>query len=111
MTDYALREVCRVREALPAMEKGDVRFAFVPDLHYKSIDEMRTSVRNLVAAVNALNADGKIEFLCLGGDNVGNYPPSKEEHVAMMRELSALLAESEIPWLCLKGNHDDNTIH
>lgn len=111
MTDYALREISRVRAALPAMMKGDVRFAFVPDLHYKSIDEMRISVRNLVGAINALNADGKIEFLCLGGDNVGNYPPSKEEHIAMMRELAGLLSEADIPWLCLKGNHDDNTIH
>lgn len=110
-SDYAKTETERVKEHLPVLLHGDVRFAFIPDLHYKYIDEMRTAVFNLVSAVNCLNRTEKIDFLCLGGDNVGNYPPSMEEHIDMMRELASLMSYCEVPWLYLKGNHDDNSIH
>lgn len=111
MTDYAQRETERTIKRLPVMAQGDVRFAFVPDLHYKSNEEMRTAVENLIGAVNQISETEKIEFLCLGGDNVGNYPPAREDHIAMMRELAAQFSFCKVPWLCLKGNHDDNSIH
>ncbi len=109
--DYAKEETQRVKAELPEKSEHDLRFAFVADLHYKNNDEMRATVSNMVHALNELNKEKKIDFLCLGGDNVGNYPPSPEEHVEMMRELSSLLAESDIPVIFVQGNHDDNSIH
>lgn len=111
MTDYAQKEAERVIGRLPVMTPGDIRFAFVPDLHYKSNEEMEVTVKNLVGAVNKISETEAIEFLCLGGDNVGSYPPSREDHIAMMRDLAAQFSFCKVPWLCLKGNHDDNSIH
>ena len=88
MTDYAKEETERVLRELPTLETGDFRFAFMPDYHYKYIREMRTSFSNIIHMLNALNENEKIEFFCLGGDNVGNYPPSKEEHIDMMSDLA-----------------------
>lgn len=110
-TDYAKNETERVKNVLPKREKSDLRFAFITDLHYKFVDEMRTTVSNIVHAVNELNKSAKIDFLCLGGDNVGNYPTSPEEHVEMMKELAALLENCDVPVFCVQGNHDDNSIH
>ncbi len=109
--DYAKEEALRVKAELPKKGAHDLRFAFLADLHYKSNDEMRATVSNIVHAVNALGKEEKIDFLCLGGDNVGNYPPSPEAHVEMMRELASLLAESDVPVIFVQGNHDDNSIH
>ena len=60
VSDYAERETERVKKALPKMEKGDIRFAFIPDFHYKSIDEMKVSLSNMIGALNKLNDCGKI---------------------------------------------------
>ena len=109
--EYAKKETERVKTALPFKKPSSLRFAFLADLHYKFIDEMRASVSNIVHAVNELSKSAKIDFLCLGGDNVGNYPASPEEHVEMMRELASLLSHSEVPVICVQGNHDDNSIH
>ena len=109
--DYAKKETERVKNALPFLRAGDLRFAFLADLHYKFIEEMRVSVSNTVHAINELSRCAKIDFLCLGGDNVGNYPASPEEHVEMMRELAALLSHCEVPVIFVQGNHDDNSIH
>ena len=109
--DYAKKEAERVKNALPFKKEGDLRFAFLPDLHYKFIDEMQASVSNIVHTINELNRSEKIDFLCLGGDNVGNYPPSPEAHVEMMAELAQLLSHCEVPVFCVQGNHDDNSIH
>ena len=109
--NYAKLETERVKNALPKLKETSLRFAFISDLHYKFIDEMRTTVSNIVYAVNELNKTGKIDFLCLGGDNVGNYPASPEEHVEMMAELRALLENCDVPVIFVQGNHDDNSIH
>lgn len=109
--DYAKEETERVKKELPKREEGDVRFAFLTDLHYKYIKEMRTTVSNIVHAINELNKTEKIDFICLGGDNVGNYPNSREEHIDMMTELAHLLKNCDVPVLCVQGNHDDNSIH
>lgn len=109
--NYAKLETERVKNALPKLKETSLRFAFISDLHYKFIDEMRTTVSNIVHAVNELNKTGKIDFLCLGGDNVGNYPASPEEHVEMMAELRALLENCDVPVIFVHGNHDDNSIH
>lgn len=109
--DYAKEETERVKRELPKRGEGDVRFAFLADLHYKYIKEMRTTVSNIVHAINELNKNEKIDFLCLGGDNVGNYPNSREEHIDMMTELAHLLKNCDVPVLCVQGNHDDNSIH
>ena len=108
---YAKKEAERVKNALPFRKKSALRFAFLPDLHYKFIDEMQASVSNIVHTINELNRSAKIDFLCLGGDNVGNYPPSPEEHVEMMRELASLLSHCDVPVIFVQGNHDDNSIH
>ena len=109
--DYAKKEAERVKNALPFKKKSDLRFAFISDLHYKFIDEMQTSVSNIVHATNELNKSAKIDFICLGGDNVGNYPPPPHAHVKMMEELASLLSHSDVPVFCVQGNHDDNSIH
>lgn len=109
--DYAKSECERVKNALPQKKAGDVRFAFVTDLHYKFISSMRQSVSNIIHTLNELNEIQKIDFICFGGDNVGNYPNSREEHIEMMRELAALLRHSEVPVIFVQGNHDDNSIH
>ena len=109
--DYAKEETLRVRAELPAKGAHDLRFVFITDLHYKFIDEMQASVSNTVHAINELNKSEKIDFVCLGGDNVGNYPASPEEHVEMMAELASLLAQCDVPVICVQGNHDDNSIH
>lgn len=111
VSDYAEMETERVKKALPKMEKGDVRFAFIPDFHYKSIDEMKVSLSNMIGALNKLNDCGKIEFVCFGGDNVGNYPNSREDHIAMMKDLAARTKDFDMPCLFVQGNHDDNSIH
>jgi 3',5'-cyclic AMP phosphodiesterase CpdA len=109
--DYAKKETERVKNALPFKNKGDLRFAFIADLHYKFNDEMRVSVSNTVHSINELNKSAKIDFLCLGGDNVGNYPPSPKAHVEMMAELASLLSHCDVPVFFVQGNHDDNSIH
>ena len=109
--DYAKEETERVKKALPKREEGDIRFAFITDLHYKYIKEMQTTVSNIVHAINELNAVEKIDFICLGGDNVGNYPASRDEHIDMMKELAMLLKNCDVPVLSVQGNHDDNSIH
>ena len=109
--DYAKDETERVKKELPKRGDGDVRFAFLTDLHYKYIKEMRTTISNIVHAVNELNETEKIDFICLGGDNVGNYPASRQEHIDMMAELAMLLKNCDVPVLCVQGNHDDNSIH
>ncbi len=109
--NYAKEETLRVRAELPAKDAHDLRFAFITDLHYKFIDEMQTSVSNIVHAINELNKTEKIDFVCLGGDNVGNYPPPPKAHVEMMSELASLLSQCDVPVFCVQGNHDDNSIH
>ena len=109
--DYAKEETERVKKELPKRGEGDVRFAFITDFHYKYIKEMQTTVSNLVHAINELNAVEKIDFICLGGDNVGNYPASRQEHIDMMAELAMFLKNCDVPVLCVQGNHDDNSIH
>ena len=109
--DYAKKETERVKNALPLKKAGALRFAFLADLHYKFIEEMQVSVSNIVHAVNELTKSEKIDFLCLGGDNVGNYPASPEEHIEMMAELASLLSCCDVPVICVQGNHDDNSIH
>lgn len=111
VSDYAKKETERVKTALPTLLPGDIRFAFLPDLHYKFIDEMKVSVANLVGALNELSQCEKIEFVCFGGDNVGNYPNSREEHIAMMRDLAERLSPCQVPVFFVQGNHDDNSIH
>ena len=110
-TDYAKSEIERVKARLPQKTAQCVRFAFLTDLHYKNISEMRTSVSNIIHALNELNQSETIDFLCLGGDNVGNYPTSREEHIVMMQELAALLKNAAMPVISVQGNHDDNSIH
>ena len=109
--DYAKKETERVKNELPKKGKGALRFACIADLHYKYNDEMRVSVSNIVHAVNELNKSEKIDFFCLGGDNVGNYPASREEHLDMMRELASLLSQCDVPVIFVQGNHDENSIH
>lgn len=108
---YAKEETQRVKKVLPKRGDRDVRFAFITDLHYKYIKEMQTTVSNIVHTINELNETEKIDFICLGGDNVGNYPASRQEHIDMMIELAMLLKNCDVPVLCVQGNHDDNSIH
>lgn len=111
ISDYASAETARVQSELPSLLEGDLRFAFMPDYHYKYIREMRASFSNIVHMLNILNENGKIEFFCLGGDNVGNYPNSKEEHIEMMEDLAKYFPYSNVPVITVQGNHDDNSIH
>ena len=109
--DYAKAECGRVRDRLPAKKNTDLRFAFLSDLHYKAMTPMRAAVSNIVHTLNELNKIEKIDFVCLGGDNVGNYPESPEDHIRMMNELRDLLSHLDMPWFLVHGNHDDNSIH
>ena len=109
--EYAKLETERVKNALPKLSENSLRFAFIADLHYKFTHEMRITVSNIIHAVNELNKTEKIDFLCLAGDNVGNYPASREEHILMMAELRALLEHCDVPVIFIQGNHDDNSIH
>ncbi len=111
MTDYASSETLRVQKELPTLLAGDFCFAFMPDYHYKFIKEMRTSFSNVIHMLNTINQEGKIEFFCLGGDNVGNYPNSKEEHIEMMADLAMYFPYLNVPVITVQGNHDDNSIH
>ena len=108
---YAKEECDRVKHALPEKKAGDVRFAFVTDFHYKYMRMMRTMASNIVHTLNELNDIQKIDFVCFGGDNVGNYPNSREEHIDMMQELADLMKYCNIPVIFVQGNHDDNSIH
>ena len=109
--DYAKAECERVRARLPEKKNGCLRFAFLTDMHYKAMDSMRAAVSNIVNTLNELNRTEKIDFVCLGGDNVGNYPGTPEDHIRMMNEFHDLLAHLEMPWFLVHGNHDDNSIH
>lgn len=108
--DHAAKQAAEMKKKLAA-EKCDLRFAFIADLHYKFISEMRSSVQNIVCALNDIARDFPVDFVCLGGDNVGNYPASPEEHIEMMRELAGYFSFLDMPWVCAQGNHDDNSIH
>ena len=110
-SDYAKAECARVRERLPKKKAGALRFAFLTDMHYKAMDSMRVAVSNTVHTLNDLNKIEKIDFVCLGGDNVGNYPGTPEDHIRMMNELKDLLSHLDMPWFLVHGNHDDNSIH
>jgi hypothetical protein len=72
---------------------------------------MRVSFSNIVYALNTLNEKEKIHFFCLGGDNVGNYPESKEDHIDMMADLAKYFPYLNVPVITIQGNHDDNSIH
>lgn len=109
--DYAKKECERVKNALPEKKAGDVRFAFVTDFHYKYMNPMRAMLSNIVHTLNELNDIQKIDFVCFGGDNVGNYPNSREEHIDMMKELAEFLKFCKVPVIFVQGNHDDNSIH
>ena len=109
--DYAKAECERVRDRLPEKKNGCLRFAFLTDMHYKAMDSMRAAVSNIVNTLNELNRTEKIDFVCLGGDNVGNYPGTPEDHIRMMNEFHDLLSHLEMPWFLVHGNHDDNSIH
>ena len=93
-----------------ALAGGDVRFVFIPDLHYKYIDEMRTTL-SILSVRKLINSGCPLDFVLFCGDNVGNYPAEPEAHINMMRELSDFASHLDIPWLCAQGNHDDNSIH
>ena len=108
--DYAKSEAERIKKELDK-EPYDLAFAFITDLHYKYISEMRTTVENIVSVINDVNGSRPLDFVCLGGDNVGNYPPSPEEHIEMMKELAGFFAKLNVPWFVCQGNHDDNSIH
>ena len=108
--DYAKNEAERIKKEL-GEKPYDLAFAFITDLHYKYIAEMRTTVENAVSAINDINGSAPLDFVCLGGDNVGNYPPSPEEHIGMMRELAGYFSQLDVPWFSCQGNHDDNSIH
>ena len=110
-SDYAQEECERVRARLPEKKACDLRFAFLTDMHYKALDSMRSAVSNIVHTLNELNKTEKIDFVCLGGDNVGNYPGTPEDHIRMMNELTDLLNHLDMPWFLVHGNHDDNSIH
>lgn len=110
-SDYAKAECERVRTRLPQKKARDLRFAFLTDMHYKAMDSMRIAVSNTVHTLNELNKTEKIDFVCLGGDNVGNYPGTPEDHIRMMNELADLLNHLDMPWFLVHGNHDDNSIH
>lgn len=107
--DYAEKQTDKIKEKL-ANSGSLLRFAFIPDLHYKFIDEMRNSVSDIVIGLNKINDIFPIDFVCLGGDNVGNYPGSREEHITMMLELADYFSNLHMPWITVKGNHDDNSI-
>lgn len=108
--DYAKIETSSVIERLTNI-KSDLNIVFIPDLHYKYIDEMRVSVSNIVNSVNTVNKTHKIDCVVLGGDNIGNYPESRDEHIKMTDELANYLDFLDVPWFCVLGNHDDNSIH
>ena len=110
-SDYAKAECERVRARLPEKKKNDLRFAFFTDMHYKAMDSMRTALSNIVHTVNELNRTEKIDFVCIGGDNVGNYPGSPEDHIRMMNEFVGILSHLDVPFFIIHGNHDDNSIH
>lgn len=110
-TDYAVKETERVKSELPPKSAEALRFAFITDLHYKNNDEMRVSVSNIIHAINELNKSERVDFVCLGGDNVGNYPPSREAHISMMEELASLFSHCDVPVMFVQGNHDENSIH
>ena len=110
-SDYAKAECGRVCDRLPVKKSTDLRFAFLSDLHYKAIDSMRVAISNIVHTLNELNKAEKIDFVCLGGDNVGNYPGTPEDHIRMMNELCELFSHLDMPWFLVHGNHDDNSIH
>lgn len=109
--DYAEAECERVKNNLPIKKDGDVRFAFITDFHYKYMKPMRAMISNIIHTLNKLNDIQKIDFVCFGGDNVGNYPNSREEHIDMMKELAEFLKFSQVPVIFVQGNHDDNSIH
>lgn len=109
--DYAKEECERVKTALPPKKEGDVRFALIADFHYKYMKMMRAMLSNIIHALNELNDVQKIDFVCFAGDNVGNYPNSREEHIDMMKELAEFLKYSKVPVIFVQGNHDDNSIH
>ena len=110
-SDYAQAECERVKNTLPEKKPGDVRFAFIADFHYKYMKPMRAMISNIIHTLNELNKVQKIDFVCFGGDNVGNYPNSREEHIDMMQELADYLKHCEVPVIFVQGNHDDNSIH
>jgi len=110
-TDYAKAECERVRARLPEKGAGNIRFAFLADMHYKAMGMMRTAVSNIVHTINELNRTEGIDFVVLGGDNVGNYPGEPEDHIRMMNELHDLLSHLDVPFFLVHGNHDDNSIH
>ncbi|MBQ9748311.1 MAG: metallophosphoesterase [Clostridia bacterium] len=109
--DYATEETARVIAELPELLASDVRFAFLPDFHYKYMKQMRMTLSNVIHMLNAVDASGRLDFLCFGGDNVGNYPNTREEHIDMMRELASFFPYAKMPVICVQGNHDDNSIH
>ena len=111
MADFAEEETARVLRELPEMQKGDLRFAFIADFHYKYMKQMRMTASNIIHMLNAVNKKSPLSFVCLGGDNVGNYPAEKEAHIDMMRELAAYFPYADMPVVCVQGNHDDNSIH
>lgn len=110
--EYAKEESARVKDVMKKKSSpADLRFAFIPDLHYKYNEEMRVTIADIISSLNDISSEEKLDFVCFGGDNVGNYPESPAQHIEMMRELAGYADMLNMPWFAVQGNHDDNSIH
>lgn len=92
------------------MGENTSSFAFVTDLHYMGTPDITYITKNITRALNRIGANGALRFVAFGGDNLAETSPDIAAHLVRARKFSSLLSGIEIPYIVLKGNHDDNSI-
>lgn len=99
--------------------ESSVTFVFISDLHnqvhtgtYSYTNENIQKIQRLVTAVNEIEKEVGLCCVVLGGDYLWNTTSiSKTAAIDALADFSRTMAGlNELPILCLKGNHDDNSI-
>lgn len=96
-----------------------ITFAYITDLHniaftdtYSKENKNIQKINRIVTAINEIKKNVALSCVVLGGDYLWNTTStSKDAAKDALSDFSQTLAEiRDLPILCLKGNHDDNSI-
>lgn len=99
--------------------ESSVSFVYISDLHnqvhtgtYSFANENIQKIQRLVMAVNEINKKVGLCCVVLGGDYLWNTTHTTKTAAieALTDFCQAMTRINDLPILCLKGNHDDNSL-
>lgn len=98
---------------------SSVTFVYMTDLHnqvlstsYFKINDQIKKIEHLALAVNELKKNVNLACVIIGGDYLWNTEnTSKSAAEDALQDFSETIRSiKDVPILCVKGNHDDNTV-